>query len=246
MSLLQQDSAQPHHHLVSTHRPQKRIIVASAPVPPPITSTGAAGDGSAPQATVDCYTCRRRRVKCDRALPHCAKCERTKLECLGYKKPLVWNKGVASRGKMMGKTFPAPQDSTEPVAKRVPAPAPAVHTAPIARTAHPVRVRASSRDSSNVGLVQRRDGEARQRREAALVPTGSSVFPRTALGEISFTLPMAPSSNPFFSLDEASRLYMQYCKYIPLLLFSTASGTGADISVCAFSRTACVLRLCDV
>lgn len=57
---------------------------------------------------VDCYTCRRRRVKCDRQLPHCAKCERTKLDCLGYTKPLVWNKGVASRGKMMGKTFPAP------------------------------------------------------------------------------------------------------------------------------------------
>lgn len=41
-------------------------------------------------------------------LPGCAKCARTQLECLGYKKPLVWNKGVASRGKMMGKTFPVP------------------------------------------------------------------------------------------------------------------------------------------
>lgn len=57
----------------------------------------------------NCYTCRRRRVKCDRQLPHCAKCLRTKLECLGYTKPLIWNKGVASRGKMMGKTFPAPE-----------------------------------------------------------------------------------------------------------------------------------------
>ncbi|KAL7266607.1 hypothetical protein RUND412_010842, partial [Rhizina undulata] len=57
-------------------------------------------------ATVDCYTCRRRRVRCDKALPSCSKCIRTGLECLGYKKPLVWNKGVASRGKMMGKTFP--------------------------------------------------------------------------------------------------------------------------------------------
>lgn len=41
-------------------------------------------------------------------LPGCAKCARTQLECLGYKKPLVWNKGVASRGKMMGKNFPVP------------------------------------------------------------------------------------------------------------------------------------------
>ncbi|RPB05580.1 hypothetical protein L873DRAFT_1662152 [Choiromyces venosus 120613-1] len=61
-------------------------------------------------ATVDCYTCRRRRVRCDRALPHCEKCTaRPGLDCLGYKKPLVWNKGVASRGKMMGKTFPLPK-----------------------------------------------------------------------------------------------------------------------------------------
>lgn len=59
-------------------------------------------------SAVDCYTCRRRRVRCDRVLPGCAKCARTQLECLGYKKPLVWNKGVASRGKMMGKTFPVP------------------------------------------------------------------------------------------------------------------------------------------
>lgn len=59
-------------------------------------------------STVDCYTCRRRRVRCDRVLPGCAKCARTQLDCLGYKKPLVWNKGVASRGKMMGKTFPVP------------------------------------------------------------------------------------------------------------------------------------------
>ncbi|KAG0637127.1 hypothetical protein HOY80DRAFT_924824 [Tuber brumale] len=61
-------------------------------------------------AVVDCYTCRRRRVRCDRALPHCEKCaNRRGLDCLGYKKPLVWNKGVASRGKMMGKTFPLPK-----------------------------------------------------------------------------------------------------------------------------------------
>ncbi|KAG0127342.1 hypothetical protein HOY82DRAFT_523532 [Tuber indicum] len=65
-------------------------------------------------AAVDCYTCRRRRVRCDRALPHCEKCtNRHGLDCLGYKKPLVWNKGVASRGKMMGKTFPLPKPSRQ-------------------------------------------------------------------------------------------------------------------------------------
>ncbi|ODH27825.1 hypothetical protein ACO22_04103 [Paracoccidioides brasiliensis] len=52
-----------------------------------------------------CYTCRRRRVICDRLLPTCKKCHRAKKTCLGYKKPFTWVQGVASRGKMMGLTF---------------------------------------------------------------------------------------------------------------------------------------------
>lgn len=52
-----------------------------------------------------CWTCRRRRVLCDKRLPSCRKCQQLGQQCLGYKRPLVWNKGLASRGKMMGKTF---------------------------------------------------------------------------------------------------------------------------------------------
>lgn len=52
-----------------------------------------------------CYTCRRRRVICDRALPTCRKCHLAGRQCLGYKKPLTWVRGLASRGKMMGLTF---------------------------------------------------------------------------------------------------------------------------------------------
>ncbi|KAL3455302.1 fungal-specific transcription factor domain-containing protein [Aspergillus heterothallicus] len=53
-----------------------------------------------------CYTCRRRRIICDNGLPTCRKCRDAGKECLGYQKPLVWVKGgVASRGKMMGRTF---------------------------------------------------------------------------------------------------------------------------------------------
>lgn len=63
------------------------------------------GQHSAARSDVPCWTCRRRRVQCDRLLPTCKKCEHLERECLGYKKPLVWNKGVASRGKMMGKDF---------------------------------------------------------------------------------------------------------------------------------------------
>ncbi|KAF1962288.1 hypothetical protein CC80DRAFT_462308 [Byssothecium circinans] len=65
-----------------------------------------------PSATTDlvlptkaCHNCRKRRWKCDRSLPVCQKCLSSGAECLGYGKLFVWNKGVASRGKMMGKSF---------------------------------------------------------------------------------------------------------------------------------------------
>lgn len=60
-----------------------------------------------------CYTCRRRRVKCDNNVPFCQKCQKTGRECLGYQKPLVWVKGVASRGKMMGLTFDDVTESSD-------------------------------------------------------------------------------------------------------------------------------------
>ncbi|RDW76633.1 Zn(II)2Cys6 transcription factor [Aspergillus mulundensis] len=56
-------------------------------------------------ATKPCHTCRRRRVKCDQTKPHCRKCVSNGLECLGYGKLILFVGGVASRGKMMGKTF---------------------------------------------------------------------------------------------------------------------------------------------
>lgn len=60
--------------------------------------------GEPPQT---CHTCRRKRLKCDGAVPACQKCARAGRECLGYGKLIIWNRGVASRGKMMGKTFPS-------------------------------------------------------------------------------------------------------------------------------------------
>lgn len=70
------------------------------------------------RATQPCHTCRRRRVKCDQTLPFCKRCEANHYECLGYQKLILWNHGIASRGKMMGKTFPAVPVST--VAKSQP------------------------------------------------------------------------------------------------------------------------------
>ena len=52
-----------------------------------------------------CHNCRRRRLKCDRALPQCLKCIKRGQECLGYQNLFRWEQGVASRGKMAGRTF---------------------------------------------------------------------------------------------------------------------------------------------
>ncbi|KAF1849272.1 uncharacterized protein K460DRAFT_375942 [Cucurbitaria berberidis CBS 394.84] len=55
--------------------------------------------------TKACHNCRKRRWRCDRSLPSCQKCSSAGTECLGYGKIFVWNQGVASRGKMMGKGY---------------------------------------------------------------------------------------------------------------------------------------------
>ncbi|OJJ64741.1 hypothetical protein ASPSYDRAFT_26720 [Aspergillus sydowii CBS 593.65] len=65
-----------------------------------------------------CHNCRRRRLKCDRDVPACRKCALTGQDCLGYGKLFVWNEGVASRGKMMGKTYPVPARDTDSVNTR--------------------------------------------------------------------------------------------------------------------------------
>ena len=71
------------------------------------------------KAARPCHTCHRRRVKCDQSLPSCKKCHISHHECLGYQKLFLWNLGVASRGKMIGKTFP-----TAPVTLSIDKPGP--------------------------------------------------------------------------------------------------------------------------
>lgn len=48
-----------------------------------------------------CYTCRRRRIECDRSRKPCAKCEKAGLECL-KERPVRWVDGMSIRGKMRG------------------------------------------------------------------------------------------------------------------------------------------------
>ena len=52
-----------------------------------------------------CWTCKRRRLKCDGGIPYCLKCWGHGVECLGYKKPLTWVNGVARRGPSKNRTF---------------------------------------------------------------------------------------------------------------------------------------------
>ncbi|KAK1574726.1 fungal-specific transcription factor domain-containing protein [Colletotrichum navitas] len=54
--------------------------------------------------TKPCHNCRRRRWRCDRSYPRCHKCTTGGHECLGYGKLFRWTEGVASRGKLAGKT----------------------------------------------------------------------------------------------------------------------------------------------
>ncbi|EAL91237.1 Zn(II)2Cys6 transcription factor [Aspergillus fumigatus Af293] len=51
-----------------------------------------------------CYTCRHRRVQCDRSGIPCGKCVKSGFEC-HQKRPIRWVKGVAIRGKMQGVSY---------------------------------------------------------------------------------------------------------------------------------------------
>ncbi|RAK97575.1 Zn(II)2Cys6 transcription factor [Aspergillus ibericus CBS 121593] len=51
-----------------------------------------------------CYTCRRRRIRCDQSGSPCAKCTNSGLQCFASR-PLRWVAGVAIRGKMRGVSF---------------------------------------------------------------------------------------------------------------------------------------------
>lgn len=55
-----------------------------------------------------CHNCRQQRRRCDRAWPSCLKCSALGQECLGYGARVQWTNSVASRGKLMGKTYDLP------------------------------------------------------------------------------------------------------------------------------------------
>ncbi|CAH0041086.1 unnamed protein product [Clonostachys rhizophaga] len=64
-------------------------------------------------STGRCWTCRRRRLKCDGEIPSCRKCLDNGVACLGYVKPLTWVEGVSVRGPMKNRSFGGQQTSAE-------------------------------------------------------------------------------------------------------------------------------------
>jgi hypothetical protein len=72
------------------------------------TNTGSPPQDLVERADVDCWTCRRRHIRCDRIISPtgCNKCAKKPVQCLGYQKPLRWADGVAVRGKFKGKSQP--------------------------------------------------------------------------------------------------------------------------------------------
>lgn len=74
----------------------------------PSTNAGSSSQDLLERSDVDCWTCRRRHIKCDRIISPtgCNKCAKKPVQCLGYQKPLRWAEGVAVRGKLKGKSQP--------------------------------------------------------------------------------------------------------------------------------------------
>lgn len=173
-------------------------------------------------------------------LPGCAKCARTQLDCLGYKKPLVWNKGVASRGKMMGKTFPVPtppqsqsQSQFKSVGKeKIPKSRRIVHYEPAQSTVvgviagpSPIEAAGSEEeeevDRSGVEMEVWSEGEASSYASSYGAPSPDSYGPSS---ENSFQMVRSTSNNikyslseikpsVFVDLDSTGRYYLDYCGF---------------------------------
>lgn len=60
-----------------------------------------------------CWTCKRRRRRCDNAHPKCENCVQRGVECEGYELRLRWGSGIASRGRFTGADKPL-EDNVPP------------------------------------------------------------------------------------------------------------------------------------
>lgn len=75
-------------------------------IPPPTAAPAKRKRKTGSGATADCFACLKSQTTCDRVRPYCGQCLLQNRECSGYKTVLTWGVGVASRGKLRGKTLP--------------------------------------------------------------------------------------------------------------------------------------------
>ncbi|PVH98040.1 hypothetical protein DM02DRAFT_673662 [Periconia macrospinosa] len=90
----------------SAKRSSTKMASSSTSHSKALASASSASQDPPELSDVQCYTCRKRHIKCDRTLPTCGKCKKKGVPCLGYQKPLRWADGVAVRGKLKGKSTP--------------------------------------------------------------------------------------------------------------------------------------------
>ncbi|KAF3386863.1 hypothetical protein F1880_000799 [Penicillium rolfsii] len=66
-----------------------------------------------------CWTCKRRRRRCDNARPTCRNCSQRGVDCEGYEVRLRWGSGIASRGRFTGADKPLEENvPTRPKGRR--------------------------------------------------------------------------------------------------------------------------------
>lgn len=138
-----------------------------------------------------CYTCRRRRIQCDKSGIPCAKCEKSGFECF-QERPLRWVKGVTLRSKFHDSVLrPSAQSKNMPA-----------------------KIQADGED------VQVTTGDLASINQSMLGPhheSFASAADRATVGDTVNSLVIAsPRSLPdqaISNLDKTSRYYLDYCKY---------------------------------
>lgn len=70
------------------------------------TNTLLSVSGMSTRSYQGCWTCKRRRRRCDNARPTCQSCARRGIDCEGYEVRLKWGSGIASRGRYTGAEKP--------------------------------------------------------------------------------------------------------------------------------------------
>ncbi|KAI6360752.1 hypothetical protein MCOR25_006639 [Pyricularia grisea] len=179
-------------------------------------------------APVPCWTCRRRRLRCDSRMPSCAKCTKAGIQCLGYRpeKPLVWV-GLGRRGHKKLSTVMTPASMAAAAAaaassKRAESSAsPEEHARE--STQSPDRGSPSSSESaSDHGDVEELDAEngfsaesLTRLQQSSTSPTDvlalRKQFAETALSTLNFALPQkTPLNSILVNRDPRSAFYIDY------------------------------------